>query len=425
MNYVLYAIPFFFLLIALELGADYWRGVRTYRLADAINSLSAGVLSQALGLLTKALGILVYAVAFEQLALLQLDANALWVWLLAFVFYDFCYYWNHRIGHERNVFWASHVVHHQSEEYNLSTALRQTSTGFLLSWIFYLPLAIAGVPPLVFLTVAALNLLYQFWVHTRHIPKLGWFEWIFVSPSNHRVHHAQNPVYMDRNYGGVFIIWDRLFGTFQEELDEEPVIFGVTTPLASWNPLWANLQFYVQLWRDAMRAGSWWDKLRIWFMPTGWRPADVAARYPQAKADLSQFRKFEVPLARAAQLNALLQFVCYLLAVVWLLAQGDALATGAVLLACLWMALSLYSIGMWLENRSHAWRLECLRLAINLPAFWLAGELGMLTLDASAWAWLIAYSLVSMLGLWLVPRVGRTQERSEQSAAQDRPTRAS
>ena len=237
MNYVLYAIPFFFLLIALELGADYWRGVRTYRLADAINSLSAGVLSQALGLLTKALGILVYAVAFEQLALFQLDANALWVWLLAFVFYDFCYYWNHRIGHERNVFWASHVVHHQSEEYNLSTALRQTSTGFLLSWIFYLPLAIAGVPPLVFLTVAALNLLYQFWVHTRHIPKLGWFEWIFVSPSNHRVHHAQNPVYMDRNYGGVFIVWDRLFGTFQEELDEEPVIFGVTTPLASWNPL--------------------------------------------------------------------------------------------------------------------------------------------------------------------------------------------
>ena len=400
MNYVLYAVPFFFLLIGLELLADRWRGMRTYRLADALNSLSAGVLSQATGILTKVVGLLTYAFAWEQLALFELSESSLWVWLFAFVFYDFCYYWNHRLGHERNVLWAAHAVHHQSEDYNLSTALRQTSTGFIFGWIFYLPMAIAGVPPLVFLTVAALNLLYQFWVHTRHIPKLGWFEWLFITPSNHRVHHAQNPVYMDRNYGGVFIVWDRIFGTFQEELDAEPVIFGVTVPLASWNPLWANLQVYAGLWNDARRASSWWDKLRIWFMPTGWRPADVAARYPQAKADLSQFRKFEVPLARAAQLYALLQFICYLLTGVWLLARGDALSTGAVLLACLWIALGLCSIGMWLENRRHAWQLECLRLASNLPAFWLAGELGILTPNATAWTLLIAYSLVSLLGIW-------------------------
>lgn len=400
MDYVLYAVPFFFLLIGLELLADRWRGMHTYRLADAINSLSAGVLSQATGLLTKVVGLLTYAFAWEHLALFDLSDSSLWVWFFAFVLYDFCYYWNHRLGHERNVLWAAHAVHHQSEDYNLSTALRQTSTGFIFGWIFYLPMAVLGVPPLVFLTVAALNLLYQFWVHTRHIPKLGWFEWLFITPSNHRVHHAQNPVYMDRNYGGVFIVWDRIFGTFQEELDAEPVIFGVTVPLASWNPLWANLQVYAGLWNDARRASSWWDKLRIWFMPTGWRPADVAARYPQDKADLRQFHKFEVPLARAAQLYALLQFICYLLAGVWLLARGDALSTGAVLLACLWMALGLCSIGMWLENRRQAWQLECLRLASNLPAFWLAGELGILTLNASAWTWLIAYSLVSLLGIW-------------------------
>ena len=403
MNYVLYAIPFFFLLIALELGADYWRGVRTYRLADAINSLSAGVLSQALGLLTKALGILVYAVAFEQLALFQLDANALWVWLLAFVFYDFCYYWNHRIGHERNVFWASHVVHHQSEEYNLSTALRQTSTGFLLSWIFYLPMAIAGVPPLVFLTVAALNLLYQFWVHTRHIPKLGWFEWIFVSPSNHRVHHAQNPVYMDRNYGGVFIVWDRLFGTFQEELDEEPVIFGVTTPLASWNPLWANLQFYVQLWRDAARAASWWDKLRIWFMPTGWRPADVAAQYPLAKPDLASFRKFEVPLGRERQCYAALQFAVYVLGVTGLLMQAPQVSYAALMIGCAWVAYGLYAIGVWLENRPSATALEWLRLLLNAPLLAAALALGLLPAGLPVWPWLAGYSLLSAAGLlWLI-----------------------
>ena len=412
MNYVLYAIPFFFLLIALELVVDHWRGVRTYRLADAINSLSAGVLSQALGLLTKALGILVYAVAFEQLALFQLDANALWVWLLAFVFYDFCYYWNHRIGHERNVFWASHVVHHQSEEYNLSTALRQTSTGFLLSWIFYLPMAIAGVPPLVFLTVAALNLLYQFWVHTRHIPKLGWFEWIFVSPSNHRVHHAQNPVYMDRNYGGVFIVWDRLFGTFQEELDEEPVIFGVTTPLASWNPLWANLQFYVQLWRDAVRAGSWWDRLRIWFMPTGWRPADVAAQYPLAKPDLASFRKFEVPLGRGRQCYAALQFAVYVLGVTGLLLQAPQVSYAALTIGCVWVAYGLYAIGVWLENRPSATALEWLRLLLNAPLLAAALALGLLPAGLPVWPWLAGYSLLSAAGLlWL------SREQAAQVAA--------
>lgn len=404
MNYVLYAVPFFFLLIGLELLADRWRGVRSYRLADALNSLSAGVLSQATGLLTRVVGLLTYVFAWEHLALLDLDAGNLWVWLAAFVFYDFCYYWNHRLGHERNVLWAAHAVHHQSEDYNLSTALRQTSTGFLFGWIFYLPMAVAGVPPLVFFTVAALNLLYQFWVHTRHIPKLGWFEWVFVSPSNHRVHHAQNPLYMDRNYGGVFIVWDRLFGTFQEELDEEPVVFGVTVPLASWNPLWANLQVYAGLWQDARRAASWWDRLRIWFMPTGWRPADVAARYPQAKRDLSEFSKFEVPLGCRQQWYALVQFTGYLLGGVWLLAQAPVLAVAAVLLGCVWVAAGLYCLGTWLENRAWALRLECLRLAANLPLFWLAGSLGMLPMDAMAWSWLAGYSALSLLGLYWVGR---------------------
>ena len=403
MNYILYAVPFFFALIALELLVDRWRGVSNYRLADAINSLSAGVLSTTAGLLTRAVGLVIYTLAWQQLALFELSAEALWVWLLAFVFYDFCYYWNHRLGHERNVLWAAHSVHHQSEDYNLSTALRQTSTGFIFGWIFYLPMALAGVPPLVFLTVAALNLLYQFWVHTRHIPKLGWFEWLFVSPSNHRVHHAQNAVYMDRNYGGVFILWDRLFGTFQEELDAEPVIFGVTTPLASWNPLWANAQFYVALWRDARRAESWWDRLRIWFMPTGWRPADVAARYPQAKPDLSQFVKFEVPLGRAQQLYAVAQFSLYVLAGTGLLALAAELSAAALLLGLAWMAGGLYVIGAWLESRPTARRLELLRLAFNLPAAWLALQLGLLPELPLLWPLLLSYSLLSLVALYCTP----------------------
>ncbi|VXC84576.1 Sterol desaturase/sphingolipid hydroxylase, fatty acid hydroxylase superfamily [Pseudomonas sp. 8Z] len=404
MAFVLYAVPVFFLLIALELFADRVRGMHNYRLADALSSISAGVLSQATGLLTKVVGLLTYAFAWEHLALFDLPQSALWVWACAFVFYDFCYYWHHRLGHERNVLWAAHAVHHQSEDYNLSTALRQSSTGFVFGWLFYLPLAVVGVPPLVFISIAALNLLYQFWVHTRHIPKLGWFEWLFITPSNHRVHHAQNPIYMDRNYGGVFIVWDRLFGTFQEELDEHPVVFGVTVPLASWNPLWANVQVYAGLWRDARCTASWWDRLRIWFMRTGWRPADVAARYRLGKPDLRDFRKFEVPLARGEQIYALLQFVCYLLAGVGMLACADWLSTTATLLACLWITLGLYSVGAWLERRSWAVRCECWRLALNLPAAWLSEMLGIFSLQGSGWFWLMLYTLASLLGIWLACR---------------------
>lgn len=400
MNYILYAIPFFFLLIGLELLVDRWRGVSTYRLADSINSLSAGVLSQVSGLLTKGLGLLTYGFALQHLALFELSAQQAWVWLLAFVLYDFCYYWNHRLGHERNVLWAAHSVHHQSEDYNLSTALRQTSSGFLFGWIFYLPLAVLGVPLLVFLTVAALNLLYQFWVHTRHVPKLGWYEWAFVTPSNHRAHHAQNAIYMDRNYGGVFILWDRLFGTFQEELDEEPVIFGVTTPLASWNPLWANLQFYVQLWRDAARAASWWDKLRIWFMPTGWRPADVAAKYPLSKPELSQFVKFEVPLSGGQKVYAGVQFALYVLAGTWLLGISASLSMGLLLTVWVWLAFGLYSIGAWLENRPWARLLEVLRLLGGLPLLLVLQQAALLPSGPAGWSLYALYGLLSAAWLW-------------------------
>lgn len=401
MKLILYAVPFFFVLIAVELLVDRWRGIRTYRLADTISSLSAGVLSTTTGLLTKGVGLITYALALKYLALLQLPDNNLWVWLFAFVFYDFCYYWHHRLGHERNVLWAAHSVHHQSEDYNLSTALRQTSTGFVFGWAFYLPMAVLGVPLLVFVTVATVNLLYQFWVHTRHVPKLGWFEWCFVTPSNHRAHHAQNALYMDRNYGGVFIIWDRLFGTFQEEDDAEPVIFGVTTPLHSWNPLWANWQFYGQLLADAQRTARWRDKLRIWFMPTGWRPADVAAKYPMSKPDLSRFEKFEVPLPFRQQVYLASQFAVYVALGSYLLNLGESLSPQALMLGWGYMALGLFVLGAGLENRPWALKLEWLRLALNVPLVWLAPVAGLWPASALGWVGLFSYTVLSVMGLYL------------------------
>jgi len=416
MDLILLAVPFFFVLIAVELVADRVRGQRNFTLADSINSLSTGVLSTSTGLLTKGVGLLTYALAWEHLALLRLPANAWWAWLLAFVLYDFCYYWLHRLGHERNVLWAAHSVHHQSEEYNLTTALRQTSSGFLFSWIFYLPLALVGVPPLVFITVASLNLLYQFWVHTRHIPKLGWLEWVLITPSNHRVHHAQNPVYLDRNYGGVFILWDRLFGTFKEEDPAEPVVFGVTTPLASWNPLWANLQFYAQLWGDARRTERLWDKLRIWFMPTGWRPADVAARYPQAKQNLALFRKFEIALGRAQQVYVVLQFAVYVALGSYLMDAAERVPTAALVLGGAVMALGLFALGAALEDRPWAGRLELARLLVNAPALYLAGALGLWAVTPLAWFLLVFYSLLSLWGLARCRRLALCAQRAEASA---------
>jgi alkylglycerol monooxygenase len=231
------ATPIFFLLIFIELIVGLLRRKSTYRTNDAVNSISLGVLSQISGVFMRVLRIGIYAWLVQHMALFDLPANSVWVWIFGLLLYDFCYYWLHRMSHEVNVLWAAHVVHHQSEDYNLSTALRQTSSGALFGWVFYVPMAVLGFPLEVFAVVALIDLLYQFWVHTQQIGKLGWFDRVFVSPSNHRVHHAVNDVYLDKNYGGILIVWDRLFGTFIEERDAETIVYGTRSPLRSWNPL--------------------------------------------------------------------------------------------------------------------------------------------------------------------------------------------
>jgi len=258
-------------------------------------------------------------------------------------------------------------VHHQSEDYNLSTALRQTSTGFLFGWIFYLPLFLLGFPALVLATVSALNLIYQFWVHTQHIRKLGWLDRVMVTPSNHRVHHAQNQRYIDRNYGGVFIFWDRIFGSFQEELDDEPVVFGVRKPLANWNPFWANVQVYAYLWFDAARTKHWKDKIGIWFRRTGWRPEDMESQYPRHPVSLIEFRKFDPAVSSSVRRYTLGQF---LLTIVGVLLTGwvySAHGAAAALIPCLLLWSTLYGLGVLLDGRSYAVKFERFRLLLIVP----------------------------------------------------------
>jgi alkylglycerol monooxygenase len=356
---IVLATPVFLLLIAIEFAVGRVRARRgtghdTYRLADAVNSIGLGMLSQISAVLTGLLRIGIYTAVYSAVALFPKEAASdFWTtwygWLLALVFYDFCYYWLHRMGHESAVLWAAHVVHHQSQHYNLSTALRQTSSGALLGWIFYLPMAVAGVPPLVFVVVALIDLLYQFWVHTEQVGKLGWFDRWFCSPSNHRVHHAVNDTYLDRNYGGVLIVWDRMFGTFREE--DERCVYGTRGELKSWDPLWANAEVYWALARDAWHARSWADKLRVWLKPPGWRPADVAARFPKPAFDIAKVTRYEPVVSRGVQWFAGVQFLLMLGGVALFLWFSDdmPMQRAAVWLAAL--TASVWAIGAVLQGR--------------------------------------------------------------------------
>jgi sterol desaturase/sphingolipid hydroxylase (fatty acid hydroxylase superfamily) len=347
---IVLATPVFLLLIAIELAVGHARGRNTYRLHDALSSIGLGMLSQVMGLFTRLLAIGIYAGVYEHVALFRLPVDSIAVWIGALLAYDFCYYWLHRAGHRVAVFWAAHVVHHQSEDYNLSTALRQTSSGALLGWLFYLPMAVLGVPPVVFATVALIDLLYQFWVHTQQVGKLGWFDRWFCSPSNHRVHHAINDRYVDRNYGGILIVWDRLFGSFEEERDDEPCVYGTRSPLRSFNPLWANLEVYWAIARDAWRAGSWRDKLRIWVMPPGWRPTDVARADPKPPFRLESVRRYDPPMSQGAQVTALLGFAALLGLACALLWHAHRLPLGMQFVAALAILAGLWAIG-WMSER--------------------------------------------------------------------------
>jgi len=351
---IVLATPVFLLLIALEFVVGRARGRNTYRLNDSLNSIGLGVMSQVTGVFGKLLRIGMYTLIFEQVAISRLPADALWVWIFALLFYDFCYYWLHRAGHRVAVLWAAHVVHHQSEDYNLGTALRQTSSGFLLGWLFYVPMAVAGVPPLVFGTVALIDLLYQYWVHTQQIGKLGWFDRWFCSPSNHRVHHAVNDGYLDKNYGGILIVWDRLFGTFQEEDDARPCVYGTSAPLRSFNPLWANLQVYRDLALDAWRARTWADKLRVWLKPPGWRPADVAARWPKPAFDIAQMRLYDPAASAAAQWAAAALFVGVLGATTVFLWFAHRLSLSEQLMGAAGIVVLLWLIGVLTQPRAGA-----------------------------------------------------------------------
>jgi alkylglycerol monooxygenase len=389
-DYIALAGPAFFVLIVVELFVAHRRGVSYYRVNDAINSISTGLLMQLSVLFAKGLLVAGYLGIYENFRLVDLSAVHAGTWLACFFGVDCAYYWFHRLSHEINFLWAAHVVHHQSEDYNLSVALRQSTLQPFFGSFFYWPLALIGFPPLVFLTCSAFNTLYQFWLHTQAIGSLGPLEEVFVTPSHHRVHHGRNPIYLDRNHGGTFIIWDRLFGTFERE--KETVVYGITTPLESWNPIWANLHYWVDLCRTAIATRRPIDKLRTFVESPGWYPADQGGVVaPPSVSSLTT--KFDRPYPEKLAGYALFQLGLLAVLTIGLGFAGVAIGLSAKLAGVVLIVWGLLNIGGLFEGGTWSFVSEAVRVlaAPLVPLLLLSGTsarmmAGLLALGTLAFA---------------------------------------
>lgn len=346
------AIPVFYTLMIIEFTYGVIIKKNTYRLNDTFVSISIGLISRFPVILNLGFNTLIFSLAATtfNLKLLPLDS---WVtWVVGFVLYDLTYYVQHRLHHEIKLLWATHIVHHHGEEFNLSTALRQTSTGWLWKWMFYIPMIVIGVPAEVFITVGGLNLLYQFWVHTEHIPKLGFIEKIFVTPSNHRVHHAKNPEYIDANYGGVFILWDRMFGTYIEEKENIKPVYGTVKALESWNPIWANIEVFYNMLLDSVRTKKWSDKIKVWYAPTYWRPEDVAKEYPSKPVNLKT--KYNPKISTTSKIYVVFQMIGIMFISNALFSQISTLSYQEIAVVSIILTLIPTLTGIYMQNNANA-----------------------------------------------------------------------
>jgi alkylglycerol monooxygenase len=401
MDYVPYAVPFFLIAILIELIYGIVKKKNTYRLNDAISSLFMGTLRTANKLIIISIGGYVFYLIETNNSLWRMDASSPLVWVFAFVAYDFCYYWFHRISHERQIFWASHVAHHQSEDYNLSTALRQTGTGALVTWVFYIPVFLIGVPSYVFISVATINLIYQFWVHSEHIPKLGWYENFFVTASNHRVHHAQNESYIDKNYGGVFIIWDRMFGTYKEEDEAVAPIYGIRGKINTFNPIWANLHVYVKMFKDVWYAQSWKEKFFVPFAKTGWQPSSLSVALEKDNFNAATFEKYNPKVPTKIKFYAFFQLLALSFVGFTILESGE-LNYQQLFVTVTMMAFTMYCTSLWLDGKE-GFVMEATRLALFLMvAAYAYLEISLAQVAIS----LLVYSVINIL---ILPWINRPQ----------------
>ena len=365
LNLITLSIPAFFILIAVELLINKMKKTNLYRLNDTISNLSSGIISQVVGVFTKIVTIGVYVWIYNNFRVFKNIPNEWYTWILLFIGVDFFYYWFHRLSHEVSVLWGTHVVHHQSEEYNLSVALRQSATQTFGSFWFYLPLAFIGFSPTLFATIAAIQTLYQFWIHTRLIDKMpAWFEYVFNTPSHHRVHHGVNPKYIDKNHGGTLIIFDRMFSTFQ--LEEEEVHYGVTSQLKSWNIAVANFDYYGWILQQLSKVKNAKDFFLVLLRKPGWRPAYLGGAIVPKEID-TQRQLYDAQSNRNVHIYIVFQFALLLaFASFFLFGVGDAehpkFNTLQKYIATFFIIFSVINIGGLFENKNWSKPAEIIRL---------------------------------------------------------------
>lgn len=414
---LLIAMPAFLLLVLGETLYGAWKGKQTVRNLDMISSLSSGITNVTKDVLGLSIAIVSYGWLVDKLALVHVQ-NSILTYIIAFIALDFAGYWVHRLDHEYNFFWNAHIIHHSSEDFNLACALRQSiSVVFRIFTIFLLPAALLGVPPMVIAVVAPLHLFAQFWYHTQHINKMGFLEKIIVTPSHHRVHHAINPEYLDKNYGQIFIFWDKWFGTYQEELADKPPVYGITRPVQTWNPIKINFMHLWLMIKDAARTKNWNDKFRIWIMPTGWRPADVAEKFPVHKInDVYHMQKYDTKASPSLHVWSWVQITMTLLFISYLfgnIAPINALNASYIYVYGLFVFLSVYAYTELMDRNKYAIVWELIKNSLGIAIILQTGD----WFGATALSPFIKYGvgtyflLSTIVTLWFVMKHAKEDER--------------
>ena len=404
---LLIAMPVFLILVLFEKWYGWRKGKDTVRNMDMISSLSSGVTNVTKDVLGLSIIVISYEWMYDHVAVVHIK-NSPFTYIIAFVALDFAGYWTHRIAHEYNFFWNNHIIHHSSEEFNLACALRQSISGIIRIFIiFLLPAALLGVPAGVIAIVAPLHLFAQFWYHTQHIGTMGVLEKIIVTPSHHRVHHAINKEYIDKNYGQIFIVWDKWFGTYQPELEHIKPVYGITRPVQTWNPIKINFQHLWLLIQDAWRTKSRKDKWRIWLMPTGWRPADVVEKHPVYKIDdVYHFEKYDPPVSTPLQIWSGMQLVVLLIFVSYLFANIASIGSPGIFIYGLFIFLHVYAFTDLADKNSSAivWEASKNILGIIIlcrQGSWFGGGNGMAGINGLLAAYFVTATFVTA---WFVFR---------------------
>jgi sterol desaturase/sphingolipid hydroxylase (fatty acid hydroxylase superfamily) len=403
---LLIAMPVFMVLVLLEKWYGWHKGNDTVRQMDMISSLSSGITNVTKDVLGLSVAIISYDWLVDRIAIVHIKPG-FWVYAMAFLALDFSGYWVHRIAHRYNLFWNNHIIHHSSEEFNLACALRQSISEVIKVFaIFLLPAALLGVPAKVIAIVAPIQLFAQFWYHTRHINKMGLLEKVIVTPSHHRVHHAINREYIDKNFAQIFIIWDKLFGTFQEELPAAIPVYGITRPVRTWNPIKINFLHIWLLIKDAWNTKNWKDKFRIWIMPTGWRPPDVANKYPVYKIeDVYNFEKYSPPYSSLLLTWSWIQLVMLLLAISYLFANIAVIGSPGIFVYGLFIFLSVYALTELMDRNRSAIVWEFIKNILAVSVIYQRGGWFSVSSHNGSWvnililSWLVISTFVTA---WLV-----------------------